>query len=169
VQVYVTPGANFSLEFVLTDSTRVFLPLTQTKRRISYSHTVSKVEAKPFLLRLPSRPLQSGCWTTACFNLNRIAATFKGNQFLSLENITISGTFKLRKIFTTKSSIIVEKEHGVKSLDMYPTHLLRPKGSAFSPSIPSKAVLLDPELADCVELDSELKEEPSVIMSNHSK
>jgi hypothetical protein len=75
----------------------------QTKRRIILSNTISKTETKPFLIRMSSRNIQCGCWINACFSMNGFVSGSKGHKYRSLEGLSISGTYKIRRIFTTKT------------------------------------------------------------------
>lgn len=100
----------------MSDTVKVPDATTQTKRRIVLANTISKTEVKPFLTRLSSKPIQCGCWVNVCFSLNGFVMASKGQKYRSLEGMSVAGTYKLRRIFTTKS-ILIDFEG--KEFDMY--------------------------------------------------
>lgn len=61
-----------------------------------------KAETKPFFVKYPCSHVQEGIWTNLCIDLYSFIAPFKGQTYRSLDTITISGFFKLRRIFTTQ-------------------------------------------------------------------
>lgn len=96
LQLYVPLGHSFSLEFGVTDS-------GNNKRRILLSSNHREVTITHFHARFPLNILRLGVWLNLCVDLQSLVGeTFKGQSFKALENLTISATCRLRKIFTMK-------------------------------------------------------------------
>lgn len=96
LQLYVPLGHSFSVEFGITDS-------GNNKRRILLSSNHREVTITHFHARFPLNILRLGVWLNLCMDLQSlISETFKGQSFKALENLTISASCRLRKIFTMK-------------------------------------------------------------------
>ena len=96
LQLYVPLGHSFSLEFGITDS-------GNNKRRILLSSNHRDVTITQLHARFPLNILRLGVWLNLCMDLQSIVGeTFKGQSFKALENLTISASCRLRKIFTMK-------------------------------------------------------------------
>ena len=96
LQLYVPLGHSFSLEFGITDS-------GNNKRRILLSSNHREVTITHLHARFPLNILRLGVWLNLCMDLQSLVGkTFKGQSFKALENLTISASCRLRKIFTMK-------------------------------------------------------------------
>lgn len=81
-------------------------PVTQTKRRIIFTNTVSKLEKKPFFVRMPSQEFKREVWLNLCFDLQSFMKLFqKCPEFQCFEGLTIGGNIKVRKIYLSKNSL----------------------------------------------------------------
>lgn len=98
LQLYVPLGHSFSLEFGVTDSSG------NNKRRILLSSNHRDITITQLHARFPLNILRLGIWLNLCLDLQSLVGeTFKGQSFKALENLTISASCRLRKIFTMKS------------------------------------------------------------------
>lgn len=96
LQLYVPLGHSFSLEFGITDS-------GNNKRRILLSSNHREVTITHLHARFPLNILRLGVWLNLCMDLQSLVSeTFKGQSFKALENLTISASCRLRKIFTMR-------------------------------------------------------------------
>ncbi|PFX30604.1 uncharacterized protein C3orf67 homolog [Stylophora pistillata] len=97
LQLYVPLGHSFSLEFGVSDSSG------NNKRRILLSSNHREITITQLHARFPFNILRLGVWLNLCFDLRSLVGeTFKGECFNALENLTISASCRLRKIFTMK-------------------------------------------------------------------
>lgn len=97
LQLNVPLGHSFSLEFGVTDS-------GNNKRRILLSSNHREITITQLHARFPLNILRLGVWLNLCLDLQSLVGeTFKGQSFKALENLTISASCRLRKIFTMKS------------------------------------------------------------------
>ena len=98
LQLHVPLGHSFSLEFGVTDSSG------NNKRRILLSSNHRDITITQLHARFPLNILRLGIWLNLCLDLQSLVGeTFKGQSFKALENLTISASCRLRKIFTMKS------------------------------------------------------------------
>ena len=96
IQLFVPLGHSFSLEFGVSDT-------GSNKRRILLSSNHRDVIVTHLHARFPLNILRLGVWLNLCLDLNSLVGeTFKGQSFKALENLTISASCRLRKIFTMK-------------------------------------------------------------------
>ena len=96
LQLYVPLGHSFSLEFGVTDT-------GNNKRRILLSSNHRDITITQLHARFPLNILRVGIWLNLCLDLQSLVGeTFKGQSFKALENLTISASCRLRKIFTMK-------------------------------------------------------------------
>lgn len=72
----------------------------QTKRRVMLSPN-TKLEIKPFFVKFPCSHVQEGIWNNLTIDLYSFINAFKGQTYRSLDYISITGFFKLRRIYTT--------------------------------------------------------------------
>lgn len=97
LQLHVPLGHSFSLEFGVTDT-------GNNKRRILLSSNHRDITITQLHARFPLNILRLGIWLNLCLDLQSLVGeTFKGQSFKALENLTISASCRLRKIFTMKS------------------------------------------------------------------
>lgn len=96
LQLHVPLGHSFSLEFGVTDT-------GNNKRRILLSSNHRDITITQLHARFPLNILRLGIWLNLCLDLQSLVGeTFKGQSFKALENLTISASCRLRKIFTMK-------------------------------------------------------------------
>lgn len=62
----------------------------------------AKIENKPFFVKYPCSHVQEGIWTNLTIDLYSFITAFKGQNYRSMDTLTISGCFKLRRIFTSQ-------------------------------------------------------------------
>ncbi len=63
----------------------------------------NKLEIKPFFVKSPGVNFKEGCWNNFVVDLYSFMEAFKGQTYRCLDNITIMGHYKLRRIYTTNS------------------------------------------------------------------
>lgn len=96
LQVYVPVGQPLSVELRITD-------LNQNSRRFFLSSGIKEANITALHSSIPLT-VKRGIWNNLCFDMgNMVSQAFPGFAFASLNAITLSGTLKLRKVFTTKS------------------------------------------------------------------
>jgi hypothetical protein len=63
----------------------------------------NKLEIKPFFVKCPQVNFKEGIWNNFAVDLYSFMEAFKGQTYRCLDNITIMGHFKLRRIYTTNT------------------------------------------------------------------
>lgn len=100
LQVWFYQGMAWSIQLTISDLNKVIIWLLQTKRRVMLSPS-TKLENKPFFVKFPCSHVQQGIWNNLSIDLYSFIKAFKGQTYRSLDSISITGYFKLRRIFTT--------------------------------------------------------------------
>lgn len=113
---------SWSLELTISDLTKVPLSLSQTKRRIMLSPSTNKMEVKPFFMKSACHDYIEGQWNNFVVDLYSYIEAFKGQTYRSLDSITISGHFKLRRVYTSASEPL-ECEAESESQEIKPINL----------------------------------------------
>mmetsp|Transcript_39044 Transcript_39044/g.34728 ORF Transcript_39044/g.34728 Transcript_39044/m.34728 type:complete len:177 (+) Transcript_39044:1-531(+) len=96
--MFLPPGAPFAIEMIVTDTNK-------NKRRLNFTSNVKTVDKNYFHAKIPVDYFKRGIWMNMSFDLLNLFELFKGQTFRSLDGFTISGIFKLRKIFTMKNPL----------------------------------------------------------------
>jgi hypothetical protein len=94
-------GFSWAVEFVMSD-------LNGTKRRVNITTTQGKQEVKYFSFRYPIDNLQKGVWLFLAIDIFSFMTVFKGQTFRSVDQISISSSCRLRRIFTMKEFVEYE-------------------------------------------------------------
>ncbi|KAJ3021937.1 UNVERIFIED_CONTAM: hypothetical protein HDU68_009392 [Siphonaria sp. JEL0065] len=77
--------------------------LNQNKRRFFISTAAKETKNTALHVTLPLGFLKRGVWLNLCFDLiSLVGDSFKGQTFRCLDSIALSGTYRLRKVFTMK-------------------------------------------------------------------
>lgn len=95
VQAHIPLGYPWSLELGLSD-------LNGTKHRVLITTAQGRQEIKYFSLRYPIDNLSKGVWLFLGVDLYSFMGAFKEQVFRCLDQITISGNCRLRRIFSMK-------------------------------------------------------------------
>ncbi|KAL4646424.1 hypothetical protein GN956_G9991 [Arapaima gigas] len=96
LQVFIPVGKDFSTELTVTD-------LGNLKRRLYLSTVHKEFSATPLHARIPLSSLRRSTWCNMCIDLVSFTGeVFKGAAFLSLDEITVSASCRLRRVFTMK-------------------------------------------------------------------
>jgi len=99
LQCKISTFSNFQLELVFTDT-------SSTRRRILFTSGAKEVIVNPLHLRLPNNIFKRGIWLNLCIDyVSLINNFFTGSTFKFLDQIVISSSIKLRRIFTLKMPI----------------------------------------------------------------
>ena len=100
MQVFLHKGAKFSVELCVLDS-------SMTSRRLRFSNSFRDVVKSTLHVQLPFNPgrlVPEGDWCTLCFDVvDLVYSNFKGNSFRAVDGIVLTGTFKLRQVFTLRA------------------------------------------------------------------
>ena len=67
------------------------------------SPATHKLEIKPFFLKYPFHNFSEGVWNNLVIDLHSYIEAFKGQTYRSLDSISITGHFKLRRIYTAST------------------------------------------------------------------
>jgi hypothetical protein len=67
------------------------------------SPTTNKLEIKPFFVKCPNVNFKEGAWNSFAIDMYSFMEAFKGQTYRCLDNISIMGHFKLRRIYTTNT------------------------------------------------------------------
>ncbi|XP_009861820.3 protein CFAP20DC [Ciona intestinalis] len=95
-QVWVPPSKDFGVELTMTDC-------GNNKRRFVMSSSVKDVSMTPLHAKLPLSMIKRETWMNLCLDLESIVSDIFPNQtFKSLEEFTLQGNYKLRRVFTMK-------------------------------------------------------------------
>jgi len=87
------------LEIVFTDT-------SSTRRRILFTQGAKEVIVNPLHLRLPNHLFKKGIWINLIIDyVSLINNFFTGSTFKFLDQIIISSSIKVRRIFTLKMPI----------------------------------------------------------------
>lgn len=70
------------------------------------SPATHKLEIKPFFVKMPCPNYSEGTWNNLAIDLYSYIEAFKGQTYRSLDSITISGNFRLRRIYTSSSEML---------------------------------------------------------------
>ncbi|KAI9334773.1 hypothetical protein BDR26DRAFT_866747 [Obelidium mucronatum] len=96
LQIFVGVAQHVAIELCVSD-------LNQSKRRFFISTAAKETKNTALHVTLPLGFLKRGVWLNLCFDLlSLVGDTFKGQTFRCLDSIALSGTFRLRKVFTMK-------------------------------------------------------------------
>ncbi len=101
LHIFVPVGFSWAVELVMSD-------LSGIKRRVNITTTQGKQEVKYFSFRYPIEHLQRGIWLFLAIDVFSFMNVFKGQTFRSLDQLTISSSCKLRRIFTMKEFVEYE-------------------------------------------------------------
>ncbi|KAK0064303.1 protein CFAP20DC [Biomphalaria pfeifferi] len=97
LQIYLPKGADFSMEFGITD-------LGNNKRRILLSTSQKEIQVTPLHAKVPLAIVHKAIWLNLALDLmSLVGDMWIGQTFRSLDQITISANCKLRRVFTMKS------------------------------------------------------------------
>ncbi|KAJ3265563.1 hypothetical protein HK104_006277 [Borealophlyctis nickersoniae] len=95
-QLNVPLGEQLSIELCVSD-------LTQNHRRFFISTASHHTKVTALHVTLPL-PLLRGVWMNLCFDLTSLVSDiFRGQTFRCLNSISLTGTFRLRKVFTMRN------------------------------------------------------------------
>ncbi|KAJ3223186.1 hypothetical protein HK099_001437 [Clydaea vesicula] len=96
LQVFIPLGEHVLIELSITD-------LNNNKRRFIVSSWNKETKLTALHVMLPMNLIKRSVWLNLCFDLvSFVTEFFRGQTFRSLDNIQLSGAFKLRKIFMMK-------------------------------------------------------------------
>eukprot|EP00794_Sanderia_malayensis_P018285 gene18284-20108_t len=96
-QINIPPGASFSLETVVADS-------SNQKRRILMSTSYKEISVTAFHVKVPLTVLKRGVWLNLCLDLSSfVSNSFNGQRYKALESIVVCANCKLRRIFSMKT------------------------------------------------------------------
>lgn len=96
-QVNVPDGKDIAVELIMTDK-------GNSKRRLVISTTVRENSMTPLHAKLNLGLIKRQIWLNLCFDMvSLIEDTFTRQTFNSLDSISLSGTCKLRRIFTMRN------------------------------------------------------------------
>ena len=101
LHVFVPLGFTWSVELAMTD-------INGIKRRINITTTQGKQEIKYFSFRYPIDNLNKGVWLFLAIDVFSFMQVFKDQTFRSLDQIIISSSCRLRRIFTMKEFLEYE-------------------------------------------------------------
>jgi hypothetical protein len=77
--------------------------LGRNHRRFFISHAHKELKQTALHVNLPLAGIIQGIWITLCIDLaSLVSDNFKDQTFKSLDTLSLSGTFRLRKVFTLK-------------------------------------------------------------------
>uniref|UniRef100_H2YJI8 CFA20 domain-containing protein n=1 Tax=Ciona savignyi TaxID=51511 RepID=H2YJI8_CIOSA len=95
-QVWIPPSKDFAVELTMTDN-------GNNKRRFMMSSSIKDVSMTPLHAKIPLTMVKREIWLNLCLDLvSLIADVFPKQTFKSLEEFTLQGNYKLRRIFTMK-------------------------------------------------------------------
>eukprot|EP00357_Protocruzia_adherens_P010546 CAMPEP_0114973092 /NCGR_PEP_ID=MMETSP0216-20121206/764_1 /TAXON_ID=223996 /ORGANISM="Protocruzia adherens, Strain Boccale" /LENGTH=867 /DNA_ID=CAMNT_0002333549 /DNA_START=217 /DNA_END=2820 /DNA_ORIENTATION=- len=129
-QIFVPTGKQLSIELAITDSSK-------TRRRLMFSTGTKDVVINPLHSRIPINNLKRGIWLNFCIDIiSFVNGLFTGNNFRSLDHITLSNSCKLRRIYTLKNALfdLDEDENGMGVIDSS-VHSTVPKSMEFPPGV----------------------------------
>jgi hypothetical protein len=129
LQLYIPQGANFSLELLMSD-------LSGDRRRFFLSTAQYEAKINALHVNLPMPGLLRGKWVNVVFDLASLMnENFRNQVFRSLNGLTLSGTFKLRKIFTlkfrppdTSGAEVLDYDYANKHIEAIPRAISFPIG-----------------------------------------
>lgn len=97
LQLCIPEAANVSVELCISDG-------GGSRRRIFLSSAHKETSSTPLHARVPLSSLPRGEWFNLCIDLNTlIPKLFRGQQFKSVESVTVGGSCRLRRVFTLKT------------------------------------------------------------------
>ena len=78
--------------------------LSRNHRRFFMSTSHKELKQTALHVNLPLAGIIQGCWITLCIDLaSLVSDNFRDQTFKALDTISLSGTFRLRKVFTLKN------------------------------------------------------------------
>lgn len=98
LHIFIPVGFSWAVELTLTD-------INGIKRRINITTTQGKQEVKYFSFRYPIDNLKKGVWLFLGIDIHSFMEVFKDQTFRSLDQISVSNSCKLRRIFTMKEFV----------------------------------------------------------------
>ncbi len=101
LHVFVPLGFAWSVELAMSD-------ISGIKRRINITTTQGKQEIKYFSFRYPIDNLKKGVWLFLAIDVFSFMQVFKDQTFRSLDQIIVSSSCRLRRIFTMKEFVEYE-------------------------------------------------------------
>jgi len=133
-QILVLDKRYFSLEIAVTD-------MEGTKRRLYFHngtqvHECAAVTVQPLHAKIEHDLVVEGEWLNLQIDVQSfVEPCFKQANFRSIDNITVCGDCRLRRVFTTKHQLPESLEQPVVDASLYTEHL--PQGLDFHPDIAS--------------------------------
>lgn len=96
IQCFLVAGEHANFELGLTD-------VNKNKRRYVISSFNREFKSNTLHVSLPMQDLKRGVWMNLVFDLTQlITSSFRAQTFRALDSIAISGSVKVRRIFTMK-------------------------------------------------------------------
>ncbi|KAH9489325.1 hypothetical protein Btru_057597 [Bulinus truncatus] len=97
LQIYLLKGADFSMEFGITD-------LGNNKRRILLSTSQKEIQVTPLHAKVPLTIVHRAIWLNLALDMvSLVGDMWTGQTFRSVDQIAISANCKLKRVFTMKS------------------------------------------------------------------
>ncbi|KAJ3311854.1 hypothetical protein HDV04_003594 [Boothiomyces sp. JEL0838] len=119
-------GNQMSIELCITD-------LTMNNRRFLISNPTKEIKITALHASIPFPNIPKGQWVNLCFNMSKLVSdNFRSSIFRSLSRINISGTFRLRKIFTMKQMLYLQSRDIFQYAEEIPKAVSYPPGVDYS-------------------------------------
>ncbi|KAJ3322381.1 hypothetical protein HDV06_003101 [Boothiomyces sp. JEL0866] len=119
-------GNQMSIELCITD-------LTMNNRRFLISNPTKEIKITALHASIPFPNIPKGQWVNLCFNMSKMVSdNFRSSIFRSLSRINISGTFRLRKIFTMRQMLYLQSRDIFQYAEEIPKAVAYPPGVDYS-------------------------------------
>lgn len=97
LQLYLTKGADFSIELGVTD-------LSNNKRRLLLSTAQKETQVTPLHAKIPLTVVRRAVWVNLVLDMvSLVGETWTSQTFRSVDQISVSANCKVRRIFTMKT------------------------------------------------------------------
>ena len=91
LQILIPPGSAFSIELWVSDS-------FSSKKKIIFSSSFKEFSKNTLNARVPNQAFSRGSWVNLMFDLHKWTSTCFASAFRTLDNLTVTGQCKLRRI-----------------------------------------------------------------------